>query len=308
MPILWGMIGPRRDSWLDTTFDLDSVLTILDDRYMVREGVYGAGANATSPDQIYLSGLSLRGIASEVGWQCTAAKPAGVLPVDWTYRGEAGDHERTYEAFNVANLSGKSILEKIAATSGGPDMQWRPYMADSQHVRLAFVAGSDADVFLGQTAVHSLRLFPGGGDLQSVTIDHASPVMRVYGSGSGTDAAQITHLSEDLTLARLRDPWPLREASYADSDQDRTDLLTRDTDAVLAANSRPLIQLSGTLDCSDEHAPQPGEFWPGEVFELAIDGFPSLPDGVYPMRLMEMSGDQTSRVSLIFDATDDPIY
>lgn len=308
VPILWGAIGPRRDSWLDTSFDLDSALTLLDSRYMVREGVYGAGDASTSPDQIYLSGLSLRGIASEVGHQCTNAKPAGALPIDWTYRGEPGDHERTYEAFNIANLSGKAIFEKLANVLGGPDMQFRPYLADPQHVRLAFLAGSDADVVLGQSVVHSLRLFPGGGDLQDATLDHAGPIMRVYGSGSGTDAAQITHLSADLALAQLGDPWPLVEATFADSDADDADLLARDTEARLAANCRPLMQLSGTLDCSDEHTPQPGEFWPGEVFEVSIDGFPTLPGGVYPMRLMEMSGDQTSRVKLVFDVMDNPIY
>lgn len=308
VPILWGALGQRRDTWLDTSFDLDSALTMLDSRHLVREGVYGSGENATSPDVISLSGLSLRGIASEVGYQCTNAKPAGVLPIDWTYRGEPGDHERTYKAFTIQNLSGKAILEKLANVLGGPDMQLRPYLADSQHVRLRFLAGSDADVYLGQQTMHSLRIWPGGGDLQNVIVDHAGPIMRVYGSGSGTDAAQITHLSEDLTLAQLNDPWPLVEATFADSDADDADLLARDTEARLAANCRPLMQLSGTLDCSDEHTPQPGEFWPGEVFEVSIDGFPSLPDGVYPMRLMEMSGDQTSRVKLVFDVMDNPIY
>ena len=40
---------------------------------------------------------------------------------------------------------------------------------------------------------------------------------------------------------------------------------------------------------------------------LDIQGFPTLADGVYECRLMQMSGDQTDKVSLIFDAMDDPM-
>ena len=49
-----------------------------------------------------------------------------------------------------------------------------------------------------------------------------------------------------------------------------------------------------------------GSFWPGEMFDIAIDGFPDLPDGVYPMRLMQMSGDETGKVTVKFDPVGDP--
>ena len=41
--------------------------------------------------------------------------------------------------------------------------------------------------------------------------------------------------------------------------------------------------------------------------ELDISGFPSLTDGLYECRLMQMSGDETDKVSLIFDAMEDPM-
>ena len=40
--------------------------------------------------------------------------------------------------------------------------------------------------------------------------------------------------------------------------------------------------------------------------EIALDGFPSLPDGVYRSRLMRMAGDETDRVDLTFDVAADP--
>ena len=44
-----------------------------------------------------------------------------------------------------------------------------------------------------------------------------------------------------------------------------------------------------------------GSFWPGETFRIAIEGYPDWPDDVYVMRLMQMSGDETSKVTLKFD-------
>lgn len=311
-PILFGAISPRTDSWLDTSFAVSSIFDLLDSRYCVREGRYGTAGNGTSTDEIKYAKMSLRGIASEVGYLCTDMKPGGRLPVDWTYRGEAGSHERTYRAFDVQNLSCRSILEKIANVQNGPDMQFRPYLADSQHVRLSFVAASDGDVYLGQKQVHRLYCRRYGGDLENVTIDHAGPVQRVYSSGAGTDKAQLTYLAEDLSLCETDDPWPLREMTYSDSDTDKLSLLKSHANGILAANKQPLMQIKGSIDANDTDATglplHPlGSFWPGEVVEVAFDGFPGLPDGVYRTRLMQMSGDETSKVSLTFDVMEDPI-
>lgn len=157
-PVLFGAISPRTDGWMDTSFTLNSVMDLLGSRYCVREDAYGAGANGTSTDEIAFRNMSLRGIASEVGRLCTEAKPGGALPIDWRYLGEKGSHERTYRAFDVQNLSCKDILTKLANVIGGPDMQFRPYLADPQHVRLGFEAASDGDVHLGQKRVHRLYL------------------------------------------------------------------------------------------------------------------------------------------------------
>lgn len=312
VPILFGAISPRTDGWMDTSFTLNSMMDLLDSRYCVREGKYGAGDKGTSTDEIMFRSMSLRGIASEVGWLCTDAKPGGRLPVDWQYRGEKGAHDRTYRAFDVQNLSCKGILVKIANVIGGPDMQFRPYLADAQHVRLRFEAASDGDVYLGQRQVHRLYCRRHGGDLENVTVDHIGPVMRVYASGAGTDKAQLTRLSEDLALCESDDPWPLREMTYSDSDTNKLDLLKSHADGMLAANRRPLMQLKGRINADDVDASgmflHPlGSFWPGEVVEVALDGFPGLPDGVYRTRLMQMSGDETANVDLVFDVMEDPI-
>lgn len=309
VPILMGAIGARTDTWLDTSFSLESPLSILDSRYCVREGVFGTAPGSTTQNTISFNNMSFRGIASEVGNICTNQKPGGYLPIDWTYLGEAGTHQRNYKAFDVANLSCKAIFAKLSGVIGGPDMQLRPYMADSKHIRLQFLAGSDADVYLTQSGtIPSLQCFPGGGNVQDVKIAHSTPAQRVYTTGSGQDEALLCHLSEDLTMVYQSDPWPLMEMSYNNVDEDNANLVKNYGDGKLKSHKNPLVQLTCTLDANDEHCPTIGTFWPGEIMCIQIDGYPSFPDGNYFMRLMEMTGDETSQVRLKFDVYDDPWY
>lgn len=212
-----------------------------------------------------------------------------------------------YKDYNVANHSCAQILKNIASTDGGPDMQFRPYLADSQHIRFRFEAGSDGDIYLRNKQELALDSGPDGGTLEQVKIDRAAPVMRVYGTGSGSDTATLCAMSEDLSLtSRVTDPWPLRESVLTGTDVKLYEQLKGRTDAQLMASKYPLAQFTGVLDADDMDAAgnllHPlGSFWPGETFHIAIEGFPDWPDGVYVMRLMQMSGDETSKVTLKFD-------
>lgn len=319
-PIVWGAIGQRTDTWLDTSFDLLGPMALLESRLMSREGTFGAVQGQTQPsegeeakpgtftqDTVFFDGMSLRGIACEVGELCTSFKPGGELPIDWQYLGEKGTHQRTYKGFDAGNNSCADILDKIANVSGGPDIQFRPYMAESGRVRILFLAGNDGELHMGQSSVHSLSWFPGGGSLQDLQVDFSTPAMRVYATGSGTDEAKLCHLSEDLSLCETSDPWPLVEEHYNDSDVDNGPLLEKHADAELGAYSVPLFQVTGYVDFADPDVPAPGTIWPGEAADVSISGFPTLPDGTYRLRLMEMSGDESTRAKLVFRAEPNPV-
>lgn len=211
-----------------------------------------------------------------------------------------------YKDFNVSSHSCRQILQNIAAAQGGPDLQFRPYLADSQHIRFRLLGGSDADIYLNQEHVLSLDSSPIGGTLEDLKADWAAPYMRVYATGSGSDKAMTCDLAEDLTLVSRDDPWPLRETTYSDSDAYDWASLHAAAAGRLKANARPVVQFTGTLHADDTDSAgnllHPlGSFWPGEMFHVAVEGFPDWPDGVYNLRLMEMSGDQSDKVSLKFD-------
>ncbi|NMN02792.1 hypothetical protein [Bifidobacterium panos] len=313
-PVVGGPFGVRSSTPLDVSVPVDSMMSMLANRFLAHEGRFGTGGDHTAQASYAWKGMSLRGIACEVIRQCTSCKPGGQLPIDLPYLGEKGSHERTdWQDWDVQNQSCKDLLTKLANVQGGPDMQFRPYLADSQHVRWRFEAGSDGDVFLGQKTVHALEYHPQGGTLENLTVDRMAPVQRVYATGSGSDKATLCYLAEDMALTRVNDPWPLYETTYSDSDVKNYAVLKSHAHSRLEANSRPLMQVTGEIDADDVDASgmplHPlGGFWPGEVFKVSIVGFPDLPNNVYRLRLMKMSGDETSKVKLVFDICEDPVY
>lgn len=307
IPLVWGIMGEPTIGWDDVSFDLTSPLAIMGSRIAVREGVFGAGSGSVTTDVISYAGMSLRGILASLGKLCTKAKQGGSLPIDWKYAGEAGSHERTYPGYDVANLSWQKLATNIANVAGGPDFQFRPEWADSQHVRLSFEAGSDSEPYLGQAGlVPTLTCFAGGGTVEELKVTCLGPVMRVFGTGSGSDQATICHQSQDLALCTQADPWPLTETTVSSSDWDSAALVASHADATLAAGKVPLVQLTGKVSLADAGGITPGQVWPGQLVDVDIRDHPYLPEGTYRMRLMSMAGDQGDTATLTFDQMTDP--
>ncbi|MGN0056481.1 MAG: hypothetical protein ACI360_08610 [Atopobiaceae bacterium] len=266
-------------------------------------------AGATEGTIAYAN-LSQRAIAAAVGKACTDEKPGGHLPIDWTYVGESGRASASFKEFDVGSNDLKTIWESIADADGGPDLQLRPYMPDESHVRLRMVAGSDSEPALGQDSpVRTLTAFPGGGTAQGLKVAHLGPTMRVYATGAGTDEAQLGALAEDLALCKQGyDPWPLVEEVASFSDDDDAGQLADHASARLLASSWPQCQVECTVRLGDPYGIQPGDVWPGQRVDLRVEGFPTLPDATYHLRLMQMEGDQSRDCTLTFDVMDDPWY
>jgi hypothetical protein len=311
VPLWWGALGAPEDSWDATTFPLTSPMSLLAARAVIRDGAFHDGK---STDTVSYTGLSLRGIASELGSLVTEGKNGGSLPFDWTYRGEKGSHQRTdYKAWNVQNVFAKQLLTNIVNVQNGPDMAFRPYWKDDASCRVRFLAGSDADIYLDMDHEPiDLTCSPQGGSLEDVVIDYQHATQRIYATGAGTDESVVTALAEDMTeITGEQDPPILMESNWSDTDVTDVKQLKSKAMAVLNSNRRVMMQLSGTvhvndLDGNGRPAHPLGSFWPGEIFTIHMRGHRRLPDDSYPMRLMKMSGDQSDAVKLQFDVVPAP--
>lgn len=312
-PIVGGVISPRTDTARDTSFSLESVLGILSNRYLIDTGAFGRAAKGTTTDVISYRGLSRRGLAAEFGARVTDMKAGGQLPIDWNYRGEKGAENRDYHGYDVQNLDFKSFLTRLTNLENGPDCTFRPKLvSDKTMFRWDFLAGSDADIYLDQHGTVTFPYSPHGGGIEELTVDHAGPVHRRYLTGAGSGDKMKCAMGEDLTLVEQSDPWPLREAADSDNDIDDLAVLRRAANGLLAGQSRPIMQIKGVVHANDRDQAgnllHPlGSYWPGERVLLDLHGFPALPDGRYETRLMQISGDETDRVTLTFDVMDDPM-
>lgn len=267
------------------------------------------GANTNARDSVTVNNLSNRGLACEVIRYATGSKNGGTLPFDLPYVGETGSETATWSAWNVQNLSARTVLTGIANGDGGPDMMFQPYWSDERTVRVRFLAGSDGDAYLPTIGLPQVFRYDGrtGGDIEDLTMTSQVPVQRFYGTGAGSDESTVTALAEDLSsVTSSRDPAVLRESAYSDSDVTSVSLLKRSVTALMKSNRLPCIQLSGTVHVDDVDSsgrvlhPLP-RLWPGSMCYLDMSGYRWLPDGRYQLRLMELSGDQSDKVKVTFD-------
>lgn len=306
-PVIAGIIGTRTDTWEDTAFSLISPLDFLANRILVREDTFGKSWNNTTTDTIYFNNMSLRGIASEIGYLATNAKPSGFLPIDWQYRGEKGSSQRTYYGYNVANNGLKKLLTELSNVQNGPDIQFRPVLEDNR-VKWVFYAGSEGNPYLNQTgSIPTLTWYDGAGTIEGLKVAHGSPVMRVYGTGSGQDEGTLCSLVQDMTLSERPQGYPLIETHTGSNDWSNAGLVTAHAQASLDAASRPLIQMTGEVYINDTgNSVTPSQVWTGQEVDLDLHGYPSMPNGVYRLRLMEMKGNLSDKIALTFDPIYDP--
>ena len=290
--------GDEATSWCPAPSDPDDPSTEDDDD----RGLTGTGYTT---DIVTLEG-SARSIICQVIKMCTSDKPGGAIPVDLMYTDEKGDWSISINGFEVANNSGASIIEDICNADNGPDFQFRPKL-NGQMLSWETVAGSDANPHFEPTYVPTLVWAKNGGNCENIQVAPRGPTMRVYGTGSGSDMGTLCYLAEDLTFANRSDGWPLIETTIGDSSYETYDDLKSHTDATLKVLKNPAIQIKLDTWFTGEYATvKPGQIWPGDRVYLRTYGHPALPDGIYDLRIMEMSGDLTSKITLTFDPIWDP--
>lgn len=216
-----------------------------------------------------------------------------------------------FRDFNITNHSCANILRRICSSDDGPDMRFRPYITNGV-VRWHFEAGSDGDIHLPQRMIHHLTCSASlGGTLSDVVIDHASPMMRVYATGAGSDIGTTCAYVEKQKYLQIPHPYPLRETTLSMSDAENYTDLAGYATALLDANDEPLMQITGVIHV-DETTSMGGpvhrfsSMWPGDLADVHMSGYPDLPDGDYRMRVMSMSGTDSDEVTIKFNPVADP--
>lgn len=259
--------------------------------------------------QIHWSGVSLGSIAKRAV-ELAMEKPSGMLPVEVPVE-ESARHERTFQAFNVANLDIASVLEKLSDVDGGPDIVFRPKV-DGDRFVFDMIVGSARDPWIGQDTVHDFE--QGSTDVESVECDVSARYVahRVYAVGGESDVSTPVRRYD----SRIPDGWPLLEEVVSDTDiryPDEGEELTDAERAKLVENADARLDELGRSALQSFPVVQPrvfvraggstplGRFWPGELVDVTVHDAPPFEAGTHRWRLLEMLGDSTESVELVFD-------
>lgn len=297
LPIVGGPISdPVKVDAGGVAITVDGPTAFLAHRYVVPEAF-------AADRQIAFRGRDLGSIAQEVV-KVALTKPGGSLPITFDPV-RSGTHERTYQAFNVANLQVSDVLEKIANVIGGPDIDFRPYVVDAKHFAWHMHTGTQTDPWIGQGTVHSWEV--GSPDVETLTGDYSAAFTahRVYGVGGGQDVGTVvTRVGVgDTAGVTLPPDWPLREAVHSNSDVDGAEKV-----GVLRAGAEGMLLnypiLQPQLVVRADGSTPLGTFWPGELAEVSVMGHSVLADGTHTLRILGMSGSNSRSVSLVFDPVE----
>lgn len=257
-------------------------------------------------------GISLGTIAWRIVEETSAEKPNGGLPIvhaspEQTVSDDKADHQRTYEAWNLSNNGIDKRLTEISEVINGPDIMFAPRWANDEHTAIEWgmYHGTEARPPIIQTWTPDFDLTGPNPAITdpSITSDASALVHRVWatGSGEGDDVARA--YAEDLTT--LKDWVPYMEKVITDSEQADTAKLGAKASGELENSKHMIDQLSFSVRADSKKYPL-GSYMVGHTGNVTLDGFFSIPDGTYPMRIIKASGGLDEKVSLEFqqDAWD----
>lgn len=224
-------------------------------------------------------------------------RPGGELPIRMRVREEVyrtGPHERTYEPWNIANLSVDAVLDKLSNVKNGPDFvfalnwaiegesfvwdMWNSREGTNQiqhsHVPL-FDLSAPASEF---TQVH-------------VRCDYA-PVDRVFSVGAGEGKAVKMGYHEDLW--RVKRGFPFRERTIQRTDQTNHAVLDAHAEGEWDSRNRVIVQPQVHVDGS--RGGQYGRDWHvGWACRLHLPGMFVVPEWCEG-KVMRVSGEYGSQV------------
>lgn len=280
------------------SFGCAGIRAILAKRKIVLEPTNNSWVNI-SKSFIQYTGLSLGTIAKKVVQQAQA-KPSGILPISYPLPDETAandaDHQRTYRAFNIANIDCDAILTKLSNVINGPDILFKPRLVDPNTITFDLWTGTEQQPRIYQSYTPSWDTTAPLSDVSNLrlTTTGAYQSSRVFSTGAGQDEGTLMAVATNYTP--LQKQFPILETSISISDSEQAAVVLAHGLANLEMNTNTLqeIQMHVRADGTNPLT----SFWPGDLIEITVKGFVTLKDGTHRMRLLAMSGDTSNDVML----------
>lgn len=290
--------GPPTENREEGTVTLDGqgVTWIFEDRVVLDKDYAVPLTEDPRKATVRFRSDTFRSIIGEL-FRLGMAKPNGYVPLVLPAR-EDGTRQRTYEGWNFANNGVWKRIKEITEVINGPDLIARPEWADADHmaIRWRVIVGTEAQPELPQSKITIWDGTARDSGIQSVSLSHDAEdvVHRSYYTGAGEGKAIALAVDQ---LGRLPQDVPLVEGVYSDSDAEQTE--TSGSSSLLASKARAALNTAVTTEFNvtaraDPESDPIGTWWCGELTKLYLDGWLTVPDGEYLVRILTAKYDFSS--------------
>lgn len=303
VPVFAGpIIGRPTENFRTVSIDCGGYRNILARRLLVEEMDDWTNISKT---QVKYRGMALGTIAKQIV-QLALRKSGGSLPVSYPVADMPGpddeDHMRTFNGFDVANLNVDDVLTKLSNVTAGPDVMFRPRMLEPSRITMDFWTGIEGNHRIPQafTPIWDTTAEASSVSDMQMIVTGSYKTNRVYASGAGSDQGTLIRVASNLDS--VVEGFPLLETTYPSGDSTDPSVVQAHANGALNANDHELQEIQMTVR-ADGAFPL-GTFFPGDLVQIVIAGWVSLPDGVHNARLLNFNGNMTNDVKLSLQIED----
>jgi hypothetical protein len=230
---------------------------------------FGSGADVTYTG-------SYQSIATQIIANFLLRNP---VAMDSTLITDAGGKTMTYFGYDLTSAGQR--LQELTVLPGGPDIFFKPYFADSSHLRFKVLVGTPSLATTGNQVI----LDHPGSIVSLLTNENAvNESTTTYVKGNGMEYSTLWAKASDATLPN--NGWPLLE--YVDISQTAQILqpiLNDRATSLQALNGRPVDIWAATMVMDDIDSPF-GSYDPGGQVIYNVRDHCWIPNGQYTQRLI----------------------
>ncbi|MEO7018351.1 MAG: hypothetical protein ABI067_17725 [Leifsonia sp.] len=276
------------------TLNASSIRAILAKRKLINwTGPYQTQVTGWSNMSLGSIGISLTQFAcSQAGESLPILFPSTETDTDPT-------HVKNYNGYNLKNAD--SALTDLGGLINGPEFDFQPVWADVNRsgIRFQMRAGTNEQPNLTSPTPISYDATQPGSAVQKLTYlrDASQVVTRQWGNGSGTDVDTLMSTATNATLVNAG--WPVLEGQKDHKSETIQVQLDKAVAGDLAVAQNPIIQFGLVVDGSQK--PFLGTYPLGATAMVNVRNHiwvPDSPAAGYPMRVIAMSGDSSTKVTL----------
>ena len=254
-------------------------------------------ATAVASQTFAYTGLSLATIAKRL-IQFSLTRTGGSLPIVLPADEADSDttHQRSWYGYDLQTIG--DLLTGLTGVIGGPDIDFRPQWTDSSRTRIQWVMATGTAAAPRLASSSQLAFVYGTRDsgVRDITVaeDASQMVTDQWAKGSGSSTTTMTSRAASRTYPDLG--WPLLESETDYTDVTVQGTLDAHTAGDLATYGTPLAQWGLTVDALED--PKLGTYLPGDLPTVQVQDDFWIPDGTYPMRIVQISGDASTAVKV----------